>query len=251
MVIVVHPPAIHNVPSLGQAQEQLAVEAFIPQFAVEALDVPVLPRASWFDEQRSDLFTPQPLLHGFRGELRSVVATKESRTTTNGEQVLQDFDNVSGREVAPSFDRQAFPRVFVHHAQQTQSSATYRPVAHEVVAPDMVLAQRLVSMTGIDTIAQSPAFSGFSADLKPLDLPQSMYSLDVHTPAIFAKQRSDSTVAEPWPLQRQSMHLGYQAVFFLIDLPAIPLSGSRLPEDLADPTFGVSQSVPKNLNRLP
>jgi len=45
VVIVIQWSAIHNVSSLGQAQEQLAVEALIPQLAVEALHVPVLPRA--------------------------------------------------------------------------------------------------------------------------------------------------------------------------------------------------------------
>ncbi len=46
MVIVIHPPSIHNVSRFGQAQEQFAVEALIPQLAVEALDVPVLPWAA-------------------------------------------------------------------------------------------------------------------------------------------------------------------------------------------------------------
>jgi len=58
MVIVIQPPPIHNVSRLGQAQEQLAVEAFIPQLAVEALDIAILPRAAWFDEQCADLLVP-------------------------------------------------------------------------------------------------------------------------------------------------------------------------------------------------
>jgi hypothetical protein len=35
MVIIVHPPAIHNVSCLDKVQEQLTVEALVPQFAVE------------------------------------------------------------------------------------------------------------------------------------------------------------------------------------------------------------------------
>jgi len=50
MVIIVHPPAIHNISRLGQVQEQLAVETFITQLAIERFNVSVLPRAARFDE---------------------------------------------------------------------------------------------------------------------------------------------------------------------------------------------------------
>jgi len=48
-----NPPAI-DPQRLGQAEEQLAVEAFVPQLAIEALHGPVLPRRARLDEQRRD-----------------------------------------------------------------------------------------------------------------------------------------------------------------------------------------------------
>jgi hypothetical protein len=85
MVIVIHLPAIHNVSPLSQAEEQFAVEAFVPQLAVEALNVPILPRGTGFDEQRSDSQTFQPFLYRLARKLRAIVAPDVLRTTSQQE----------------------------------------------------------------------------------------------------------------------------------------------------------------------
>ena len=118
VVIVIHSPSIHNVPRFSQAQEQLAVEALISQFAVEALHVAVFPRAARLDEQCLDLLTRQPLFDGLRGKLRPVVAANTLRPATDREKVLQHRDNIFAGKVASDLDRQAFSRVFIHHTKQ-------------------------------------------------------------------------------------------------------------------------------------
>ncbi len=70
-MIVVNPPAIHNVSRLGEARKQLAVEAFIAKLSVEALHVPVVLRVARLDERRPDLLSRQLLLHRLGGELRT------------------------------------------------------------------------------------------------------------------------------------------------------------------------------------
>jgi hypothetical protein len=54
MVIIVQPPPLGNAPSLLQAQEQLPVQQLVPQFAVEALHIRVLPWTARLDVQRPD-----------------------------------------------------------------------------------------------------------------------------------------------------------------------------------------------------
>ena len=48
--VVVDAPALDHDLRLFQAVEDLAVEAFIPEFAVEGFAISVLPRTPWFDE---------------------------------------------------------------------------------------------------------------------------------------------------------------------------------------------------------
>src|SRR5664279_6626463 len=49
--VVVHPPLLNHHLGLLQRVEDFSVQAFIPQLAVEALAVPVLPRTPGFDVQ--------------------------------------------------------------------------------------------------------------------------------------------------------------------------------------------------------
>lgn len=53
-LVVELPPAFDEHLSLGAAAESFSVQQFITQFAVEALDEPVLPRTAWRDEGRVD-----------------------------------------------------------------------------------------------------------------------------------------------------------------------------------------------------
>src|SRR5262249_43823602 len=74
-LLVVNPPVpLQQHRGLLQAAEQLAVEQFVAQPAVERLAVGVLPRAPRLYVQRLGLFTGQPTLHGISDELRAVVA---------------------------------------------------------------------------------------------------------------------------------------------------------------------------------
>jgi len=52
--IVFLPPALYQDLGLLQGVEDLAVEQFIPQLAIEALVVPVLPGTAWFNVERLD-----------------------------------------------------------------------------------------------------------------------------------------------------------------------------------------------------
>src|ERR1039457_4057197 len=90
VMIVIQPPAIHNIPRLGQIQKELAIEAFISKLAVEALHVPVLPGTARLYEQRPNPGLLKPLPHSLAGELRTVVAAEILRTVTQSEQLLQD-----------------------------------------------------------------------------------------------------------------------------------------------------------------
>ena len=54
---------------LRERGEDLAVQEFVSQFAVEGLYVPVLPGAARFDEQSLDAYPSQPIAYRLSGEL--------------------------------------------------------------------------------------------------------------------------------------------------------------------------------------
>ena len=95
----------------------------------------------------------------------------------------------------------------------------------------------LAVMAGVAAIAQSPAFTGLSAYLQALGLPQPMYPLDVHTPAVLPEQRRDPTVTEPRPLDRQLVHRIYKPTLIVGDLSAVTLARPGLANHSTDPTL--------------
>ena len=87
MVIVIHPPSIQNVSRLSQAQEQFAIQTLIPQLAIKAFHVSILPRTARLDEQCSDLRFLEPLLHGLGRELWAVITADVSWPAADREQL--------------------------------------------------------------------------------------------------------------------------------------------------------------------
>ena len=237
MMIIIHSPSIHNILRLSPAKEQLAVEAFVAQFAIEALDVAILPRTARRNESRFYTTRPQPLFHGFAHELRPIVTPQAPRPAAQREQFLQRFDDIFACVMPPDFDSQTLPRELVHHRQYPHSPATMRAFGHEVIAPNVVLAESFTTIACIEAEAATPAFTGFSANLQALRLPQTMHAFVVHAPAFAAKQCRDATVTEPWPLQRKVMHVVNQTALLIRDFRTVALCGSSLAEGSADPTF--------------
>jgi len=78
-VIVFDSPVLEDHPGFRQPPELFAIQAFFPEPAMEAFNVPVLPRASRFEVQRLDA----GLLERAFDELRAIVATDELRGPCN------------------------------------------------------------------------------------------------------------------------------------------------------------------------
>ena len=103
-------PAFHDDPGLFERVEDLAVEEFVAQASIEALDVAILPWASGCDVGSLRPDGGDPVLHGRGDELRAVVGTDVLRHAAQDEQVGQDVDDVGGVELAIDADRQRLMR---------------------------------------------------------------------------------------------------------------------------------------------
>src|SRR3954462_12486149 len=90
--IVVTAPALDDDLRLAQRVEDLAIEQFVAQARIEALDKAVLPWAARRDVGGLRADAADPLLHRFGNELRAIVGTDVLRDATQNEQIGKHID---------------------------------------------------------------------------------------------------------------------------------------------------------------
>jgi len=201
VVVIIHAPAVRNISQLIDAQEQLSVKQFVPEPAVERLNIAVFPGTAGSDVQSPHARFLQPLLHGLRHKLRAVVAADVGRTTPNSKQVTQQFDNVPASEASRHIQRQTFPRILVDHNQQPDAAAVLQTLAEEVIAPNVVVMLGTLLVTAIGTRAVKEPLTLFLRHLEPFLAPETIHPFEVDQPVGFAQKNCDPTVAIPWMLQ--------------------------------------------------
>jgi len=133
-------PAFDDDLSLVQRVEDFAIEQFIAQACVEALDVAILPGATWCDVGGVCADRGDPLLHGLGHELWSVVGPDVARHATQDEEIGQHLDHIDGLELAGDPDRQTFVGELVDHIEHAIFPSIVGPVLDKIVGPDVVAA---------------------------------------------------------------------------------------------------------------
>jgi hypothetical protein len=130
---------------LLQTREQLAVEQFVSQAAVERFveSVPSplrasLPGRSRFDAQRAHARLRQPSPQRLGDELRAVVATDVLRRPAHLEKIAQGLDHLRAGEASRHLNAQGLPGVLILEGQELQRSTVRRLVTDKGVAPNMV-----------------------------------------------------------------------------------------------------------------
>ena len=101
------PPIFDHDLGLLQCVEDLAVEQFVTQFAVEAFAIAVLPWASRFDVSGLGTNRSNPIPESLRDKLRPVVRAYVSGNAARDEQLAECFDNVGCPELPRHPDGQA------------------------------------------------------------------------------------------------------------------------------------------------
>ena len=136
--IKVAPPTFDDDLGLAQRIEDFAIEQFITQACVEALDVAVFPWTAWLDIGRLCADGCDPLPHGLGHELRPIVGPDVARNTTQNEEIGQHIDDIDGLELAGDPDRQAFVGELVDHIEHSIFPSIVGAVLDEVIGPDVI-----------------------------------------------------------------------------------------------------------------
>ena len=136
--VVVTPPAFDDDLSLAQRVEDFAIEQFIAQACVEALDVAVLPGAARRDVGGLCADRSDPFLHSLGDELRAIVGTDVAGHAAQDEEIGQHIDDIDGLELAVDPDRQAFMGELVDDVEHSVLPSIVGAVLDKVVGPDVI-----------------------------------------------------------------------------------------------------------------
>lgn len=112
-VVVFPAPVFEHDARFGEAPELFAVQAFLAQAGVEALDLAVLPRATRINVDRFDPGIFDPLAQFLLDKLRAVVAPDVLRRAMFGHELREHLAYFGGIDAAIHVDTEALARVFI------------------------------------------------------------------------------------------------------------------------------------------
>ena len=136
--VVVVAPLLDEDLGFLEAAEDFAIEQLVPQLAVEAFAIAVLPGATRFDVERLGTNTRQPAPYDLGGHLRAVVGSDMLRDAAHQHHVCHGFQDTQAVDPSGDPDRQAFPGELVDQCHQPHLAAIVGLGLHKVIGPDMV-----------------------------------------------------------------------------------------------------------------
>lgn len=154
--VVVTPPRLDQHPGFSEGVENLAVQQLIPQRAVEALVVAVLPWRARGDVERLHADLPEPGLDGGGDELTAIVRPDMRGRTTLDEQLGQRCQYVFVFELARDDECQALPARLVDNGKDAELASVMGAFLDEVVSPDMPRILR--PQPDVDSDEAAPSF---------------------------------------------------------------------------------------------
>jgi hypothetical protein len=96
-LVVVLPPDGGGAPGLLQGLEPLLVEVLVPELAVEALDVAILHRPAWLDQDVPNAMRIRPAPEGAACELRAIVSAHSLRVASEEGRAIEQPRDVQSR----------------------------------------------------------------------------------------------------------------------------------------------------------
>jgi hypothetical protein len=159
--------------------EDFSAQEFVPESAVEALDVAVFPRSARCDKPSLDIEVSQVALDRVGDELRAVVASNEVRCSALSNQPIQHVDNIGRRNRTVDFESETFTGVLIDDRHPLEPPAIGGGVEEEVVAPYVVWVRWLQPNAAVLAAADPASFPRFWAMREPILAPETVHTLGV------------------------------------------------------------------------
>ena len=240
--IVVAPPTFDHDLRLLERIEDLAIKQLVSKPGVEALDEPVLPRASWSDVRRLRPNRRNPFLDGLGDELRAVVGTNMPGYAAQDEQVRKHIDHIDGFQLSVHSDRQALMCELVDQVQHAVLSPVMGAILHKIVAPDVVRPFCSQPDAGPVTKPEPTFLRLLTRHFQPLPSPDPLDPLVVDDPAGGGTQKlCDLPVAVAAVTAGEINDVGGEPCLIVSSLRNTSLRRTMLSEHTADPALGQLQ----------
>lgn len=202
--IVIDPPGFDNAASLAETVEQVLVETFVPQPAIERFHKRILRRLSGRNVVPFDPGLLDPFQDCVTGQLRAVVRDDHLRTAALVDQPRELPGDADARQRDIDNRRQGLACKVIDHTERPEPPAITQGIGDEVEAPSLVRSLGKVHRAaGADrALAAAPALHGETLLLvDPEDLlvvgaqplPVEQYPQPAVTePAAYRSQRSQT-----------------------------------------------------------
>ena len=141
-LVVVLPPDRDGMPGLWQRLKPMLVQAFVPELAVEALDVAVLHRPARLYQDVANPMGLCPCHEGTAGEFRPIVSTHRIRIAAKQGRPIQQPGHILAANAVVGNDVHTLVAEIVRHGQALDAPAVGQAVAHEIHAPHLIDALR-------------------------------------------------------------------------------------------------------------
>src|ERR1700722_9754931 len=233
----------------GQALKHLQRQELVPEPAVEALGVAVLPRTSRLDVQRLDIHPTQPAPDCSRDELGAVVRADTLRHAAHPKQLGQRVDHILARDAASHLQGQTFARILIHDRQPLELAPARRVIEHKVPAPHVISVLRSAMNTAVLTLPESSLFPLFYRHFQPFPTPQTIDTCVARSPSVSPKPPGDSAVTPPRTSPRDLQHALGQGQLIVPWLRLVTLRAARLLQRLTRPPLGYRELLLKVCGR--
>ena len=138
VIVIVVTPARDDLAGMAVAAEEVLVEAFVAQPAVERLDEAVLHRFARRNVVPVDAARLPPLKNGVRGQLGAVVRDHHAGITPDASDPVEFPRNTDARDRVFRHRRQALPAEVVYHAKDLGPPAIDEGARDDVQRPALV-----------------------------------------------------------------------------------------------------------------
>ncbi len=232
------PPALDDDPGLLEGVKDFAIEKFVTQAGVKALDEAILPRAAPRDVGCLGANGGDPFLHGLGDELGSIIGTNVLRDATQDEQIGEHVDDIDGFQPPIDSNVQTFMRELIYDVQHSVFPSVMCAVLDEVIGPDMIATLRAQADARSVGEPEPAAFGLLGGNLQPLAPPDPFDPLVIDDPTSSRSQQlCDLAIAVATILTGELDDVGGQPLFVLSPHWNTALRRTMLSEHAADPAL--------------
>ncbi len=195
--IVLLSPLLDNNLGLLQGAKDFAVQEFIAELAIEALDGVILQGTARLDKERFYRQRVQPGADLRVAESRTIIGTNVGCDTALAEQFGQALLHLIAFEIAFHTDLEALAREFIDEFQGAERFSVMRAIRHKVIAPDMHGVRCLQAYTRSVIEPQPSSFGLLFGHFQPFGAPNTLDPLVFYLPTRAAQQRRHAPVTLP------------------------------------------------------